>query len=225
MHPPAALAFVLLLLGPASIASEQAVAPPPTAAPLSDAQRERFLQTAQVLKARELDKGVTASSKATLTDGTLTHDAHVQTIDQYEAGVQGRSGAGARLPRQMAVQRCCLQDRSTHRAEPRTGQCRARVGLEARRIHLVDRRCDDGRRGAPEKEARAARCRVLERTTLVIARIRSIDRQRRQKPRQQRHFQGLAPLGHRSHAGVPVFARAAQSGAPDPHRSRRCCSA
>ena len=89
MHPPAALAFVLLLLGPASIASEQAVAPPPTAAPLSDAQRERFLQTAQVLKARELDKGVTASSRATLTDGTLTHDAHVQTIDQYKQEFKG----------------------------------------------------------------------------------------------------------------------------------------
>ena len=89
MHQPIALAFVLLLLGAPSVAGEQAVTPQPAAAALGDAQREQFLLTAKVLKTRELDKGVTASSRATLTDGTLTHDAHIQTIDQEKREFRG----------------------------------------------------------------------------------------------------------------------------------------
>jgi hypothetical protein len=43
---------------------------------------EEFLAAARVVKHRGLSKGVTNSLRATLNDGRLTHDAHIQTINQ-----------------------------------------------------------------------------------------------------------------------------------------------
>lgn len=62
------------------------------AAGLSDAQQEAFLRTARVLKSRETGKGVTASIRATLSDGTRTHDAHIQTVDIVKADFMGNNG-------------------------------------------------------------------------------------------------------------------------------------
>lgn len=59
---------------------------------LTDAQMEAFLRTARVVKAGEIGKGVTASVRATLTDGTLTHDAHIQTVDVAQAEFRGSGG-------------------------------------------------------------------------------------------------------------------------------------
>jgi hypothetical protein len=59
---------------------------------ISDAEAERFLMNAKVVKSRSAGKGITGSIRATLTDGTLTHDAHVQTID--EAKREFRSAQG-----------------------------------------------------------------------------------------------------------------------------------
>jgi hypothetical protein len=50
---------------------------------LTDAEMERFLRTAKVTRTKGLSKGVTASTRATLSDGALTHDSHVQVIDEY----------------------------------------------------------------------------------------------------------------------------------------------
>jgi hypothetical protein len=52
---------------------------------LSQAAMEEFLRTAKVLSTRPIGKGVTDSLRATLSDGTLTHDAHIQTVDIEKA--------------------------------------------------------------------------------------------------------------------------------------------
>lgn len=62
-------------------------APPPatsSAVALSDAEMERFLTKARIVKTKSAPKGVTNSVRATLSDGTMTHDAHIQTIDEYK---------------------------------------------------------------------------------------------------------------------------------------------
>lgn len=56
----------------------------PVAAPpqLTAGEMETFLRSAKIVKTRSLSKGVTQSLRVTLSDGRLTHDAHVQTIDE-----------------------------------------------------------------------------------------------------------------------------------------------
>jgi hypothetical protein len=79
-------------------AGGQSIAPPApvpavAVAPLpSDAEIERFLKEADVVGSKSTKKGVTDSIRATLSDGKLTHDAHVQTID--EAKREFRSSQG-----------------------------------------------------------------------------------------------------------------------------------
>src|SRR3954464_9471519 len=60
--------------------------------PLSDADAEHFLATARVVKTKAAGKGVTGSVRATLSDGTLTHDAHIQTIDEAKTEFRGTQG-------------------------------------------------------------------------------------------------------------------------------------
>ncbi len=55
---------------------------PPVAAQISDARIEDFLLHAKVVKTHGAKKGVTLSVRATLSDGTLTHDAQIQQIDE-----------------------------------------------------------------------------------------------------------------------------------------------
>lgn len=49
---------------------------------LTPAQIEAFLLRAKILRTRAAGAGVTNSLRATLSDGSLTHDAQIQTIDQ-----------------------------------------------------------------------------------------------------------------------------------------------
>ena len=65
-----------------------------TPAALTDQEMERFLQDARVARSRSAGKGVTASDRVTLKLGPVTHDAHVQTID--EESLQG-PGPGGRV--------------------------------------------------------------------------------------------------------------------------------
>jgi hypothetical protein len=44
-------------------------------------QKEAFLAKAKIIKTKEAKKGVTGTFQVTLSDGTVTHDASVQTID------------------------------------------------------------------------------------------------------------------------------------------------
>ena len=50
--------------------------------PLSDAEKEEFLLRARIVSRQTLPVGVTQSERATLSDDRLTHDAHIQTIDE-----------------------------------------------------------------------------------------------------------------------------------------------
>jgi hypothetical protein len=81
-------AILLVGLAPALLAQETP-APAPTPA-LSPEAMEAFLLKARVSNQRDAGSGVTNSRRATLTDGQLTHDAHIQTVDVaqqvFEAG-------------------------------------------------------------------------------------------------------------------------------------------
>ena len=81
-------AILLVGLAPALLAQET---PAPASTPaLSPEAMEAFLLKARVSNQRDAGSGVTNSRRATLTDGQLTHDAHIQTVDVaqqvFEAG-------------------------------------------------------------------------------------------------------------------------------------------
>lgn len=59
---------------------------------LTDPDMEKFLRTARIVSTKTLDVGVTDSVRATLTDGTLTHDAHIQVVDAYKAEFRNSKG-------------------------------------------------------------------------------------------------------------------------------------
>ena len=52
---------------------------------LAPAQMEEFLLRAKVVSTRGVDVGTTNTRRATLSDGVLTHDAQIQTIDRMWA--------------------------------------------------------------------------------------------------------------------------------------------
>jgi hypothetical protein len=59
---------------------------------LTDAQIEDFLLKAKIVDSEEVDQGVTNTRRATLTDGQLTHDAQIQTVDIAKAVFQPDRG-------------------------------------------------------------------------------------------------------------------------------------
>ena len=65
-----------------------AIAPAPAAATLTPEAMEVFLQKARIVSRRDTGSGVTNSVRATLSDGTLTHDAQIQTIDVSQTSFQ-----------------------------------------------------------------------------------------------------------------------------------------
>jgi len=81
-------AILLVGLAPTLLAQET---PAPASTPaLSPEAMEVFLLKARISNQRDAGSGVTNSRRATLTDGQLTHDAHIQTVDiaqsVFEAG-------------------------------------------------------------------------------------------------------------------------------------------
>jgi hypothetical protein len=69
-----------------------AAAPAASPAPLSDADIEQFLLKGAVTKTRGAGKGITGSLRATMTNGTLTHEAHIQTIDESKREFRSDKG-------------------------------------------------------------------------------------------------------------------------------------
>jgi hypothetical protein len=59
---------------------------------LTKEQINQFLLTAKVVKSQRSKKGITNPWRLTLTDGTVTHDASFQTIDEHKATMQLASG-------------------------------------------------------------------------------------------------------------------------------------
>jgi hypothetical protein len=52
---------------------------------LTKEQMKQFLLTAKVVGSREAKKGITGTMRLTLSDGTVTHDASFQSIDEHKA--------------------------------------------------------------------------------------------------------------------------------------------
>jgi hypothetical protein len=77
------LCVTILFVLPARPASAQQV-------DLTPEQIEAFLLKARIVSTRSAGSGVTDSRRATLSDGVITHDAHIQTVDVsrpvFEAG-------------------------------------------------------------------------------------------------------------------------------------------
>src|SRR5690349_13854691 len=90
----APLVFVLALLLSSPLAYAQTAAP--AAAPdLTVQQIKAFLKNAKITRVRNTDKGVTAPRRVTLSDGTLTHDAVFQAIDDRQMVAHLSGGARA----------------------------------------------------------------------------------------------------------------------------------
>jgi hypothetical protein len=91
---PAVIAALLWVVPGAvpRVEGQTAPASAPAAAPLTHDERVRFLDSAKVIRSRNASKGITGSLRVTLSDGTFTHDAHVQTIDEYKSVFQTNRG-------------------------------------------------------------------------------------------------------------------------------------
>lgn len=64
-------------------------------APLSRQEQAEFLKTARVVSSVPIGKGVTKPQRLTLTNGTVTHDAAFQSVDQRRE-VSTRTGRGGK---------------------------------------------------------------------------------------------------------------------------------
>lgn len=83
------LSGAALISGPAR---RLVAAPAASPGKLSDAEQEKFLLSGKVLRTRELSEGITNSLRATLSDGEITHDAHIQNINVRQAIYQTPQG-------------------------------------------------------------------------------------------------------------------------------------
>lgn len=69
-----------------------ASAPAAADTPRTRPEIEAFMRSAKVATVRESSKGVTRPLRLTLSDGTFTHDASFQAIDERKARMQGANG-------------------------------------------------------------------------------------------------------------------------------------
>ena len=60
--------------------------------PLTKEQIKQFLQTAEVVNSKPSAKGVTHPWRLTLSNGTITHDASFQAIDEHKSEMKLASG-------------------------------------------------------------------------------------------------------------------------------------
>ncbi len=79
----------LLLTLAAPILLAKTAAPAPA---LTYEQKEEFLLKAAVKQTHGAKKGITGTIRATLSDGTITHDASIQRLDEEKAKFEGSNG-------------------------------------------------------------------------------------------------------------------------------------
>lgn len=89
---PWLLATSVLAQEPAAPRDEPAPAEAQAAPVLTREEQETFLLKARIVSSRPAPKGITGSRRVTLSDGVLTHDAHVQSIDEARNSFQGKRG-------------------------------------------------------------------------------------------------------------------------------------
>ena len=81
------LAVIVIVLGSTGVLANQQA--PGAAQPvLTPEEMEAFLLKATISNTRNAGKGVTGSTRVTLTDGRTTHDAQVQSVDIYKSVFQ-----------------------------------------------------------------------------------------------------------------------------------------
>jgi len=92
----AVLLLTSLAIPAPSFAQTAAPAPAPE---LTLEQMKDFLKNARVIRTRSTTKGVTAPKRVTLSNGTVTHDAVFQAIDEHKmvAELHGKGGAKTEL--------------------------------------------------------------------------------------------------------------------------------
>ncbi len=181
-------------VGPAPVA----VAPPPP-----DADIERFLLDGKVGDTHGTKKGVTGAQRATLSTPTLTHDAQIQSIDEFKREFRTDRGvefdfrdswtfnvAAYKIDRLIGLNMVPVSVERKYRSTP--------VG-----VHLVARRRADGRGRSTEEEDRSARPGLLEPPDHDDAVVRSADLERRPQHGKHPLHEGLAALADRSHPCVP----------------------
>ena len=111
---------------PSSAPQAVAIAPPP-----ADAEVERFLREAEIVRTKGAKKGITGTVRATLSDGKLTHDASIQTIDEYKREFRTAMGvefdfrdswtfnvAGYKVDRLIGLNMVPVSIARTHRSTP-----------------------------------------------------------------------------------------------------------
>ena len=81
----AAALAVALMVGRPAAAQTGRPAPPLPPATLDLAAQTEFLANAKVVRSRGIGKGVTAPQRLTLTNGTITHDAAFQSINERKS--------------------------------------------------------------------------------------------------------------------------------------------
>jgi hypothetical protein len=88
--------FVIALTVSALVAAPpwlSAQAPVPVTAPsLTPEQMETFLLKAKILSSKDTKKGITNAQQATLSDGRITHDVHIQTVNISQTMFQPAKG-------------------------------------------------------------------------------------------------------------------------------------
>lgn len=80
-----ALGLICIFMGAAVRAADDT--------PLTKEQIKQFLLTAKVIANHESKKGVTGTTRLTLSNGTITHDASFQSIDEHKPVKKMQSGA------------------------------------------------------------------------------------------------------------------------------------
>jgi hypothetical protein len=78
------LPWTLAVLATTAAAQEPLPPPPPAGVSLTDADKERFLLEADIVRRRSAPGGITNSERATLRHEGLEHEAHIQRIDEYK---------------------------------------------------------------------------------------------------------------------------------------------
>jgi len=86
--------FLGLMAGAAflSAGAAQNQPTPEVISELTRAQKTAFLKTAKVVRSRSAPRGITETLRLTLSDGTLTHDASFQSIDESKLQFQSNLG-------------------------------------------------------------------------------------------------------------------------------------
>ena len=129
---------------------------PSTPLALTPAEMETFLLKARIVRTRDAGSGVTNSKRVTLSDGSLTHDAHVQVVDVQKTSFQAGKASELNFKDsyRFNIAGVSAGDTPGHPgADVGPAHLRGQPGV----VHLVGRRRGDGRVRPGEVARREAR--------------------------------------------------------------------